>query len=361
MNQELSKFEKWLVKKNEQFYDPEFGTPDFFICLFCLFVLFFSNVFLELLYKSVSKEFKIPVFSIFAIVCFAIMFIYALCFIYVFSIKAINYIPFGNKEKRLEQINAFVESNRKENKAVALEPSFIDFLIVEVKENPQEFVRKYFNSSQSFVRSYLENLYANHELDLMFLKNTMLIPRKKEINPEDFKKILIAVKAIEIDIENSRFNKIYENVDWVEFPLESVVKLYTKGFNRTDYKSAMNLLAEPFVFEKIKNVNSFREICDKIEERTLPEWVNKLKSNHFEIEVLRTKNQYDQASIDFSNCVKTYYKSPSVIFLMKSIQNPVACVCLSMNGKLLEASGKSNQKLSHSIDLEIREVLSRIS
>lgn len=76
--------------------------------------------------------------------------------------------------KRNEQISTFMEANKV--KCLKKDStSFLESLISQIKENPQGFVREYFNNSQSFIRSYLEKAFMEGELDICFLKSLKIL------------------------------------------------------------------------------------------------------------------------------------------------------------------------------------------
>jgi len=296
------------------------------------------------------------------------------------AIDFLFYLPIGNKSGRVEELNHFIEANKEKiQEALAIKvarlnatpenrqrtptvkpKSLNELLEEEFLADPKVFVQTHFNNSQSFIRSFLEKAFDEGYVNRKFLISAYLVPRRKEINPESFKKILIAIYGSSDgeEISLSPRKDAFEN-SFVNYRLEQIESLFLKKFKYSDFKrvyeKVCNDLVVLEVFDSFQTIskNLFAKKGGYLEKKYL-----KIEKYNFSGRLLRFDDEYKKAGKQFSNCVAGYFSSSNNIVIFEdSDKNPVACVEVDSNGRIVQISGYNNRSISEDLKYEISQLL----
>jgi len=373
MSQELTKFEKWIVHRTEQayVYGYENNTKICFIGGFTALMFSLTN-----LLKNTNMMTKI-VFNICIIISITPMILSLLFGKFNFInltfrfFTKINNLPFGDRKRRIEEVASFIDAQielereriRSQKPETTEDLSNLSNMVKSFNENPQEFIRNNFNKNQSFIRFYLEKAFLDGSPQFKFIRNSLLVPKRKTINPESLKKILISLYSGAPYIQDSNFPKesFIEQI-FEKYTEQQIETLFCKRFETKEFE----IFWEQIHKDKVLNL----PICDSFREfgleskKIIPREILEMDLNVADLnpKLLKTKRDYDEASSIFSNCVKTYFDRQSYVVTYSGKDNrPVACVNFNNDKKILEMSGFRNASLDRSLKKKILDVFQKKS
>lgn len=120
--------------------------------------------------------------------------------------------------------------------------------------------------------------------------------------------------------------------------------MFCKRFNKRAFELFWLKSHGKFEFEKKINSNifnsfgDFEHVCNK----EIPEDIlaMNLTISNLNFKILKTKNDYNQASDLFSNCIRKYFHRDSFVVIYNSLENrPVACVNFNRNKEVIKCLG----------------------
>lgn len=369
----IGKFEKWIIHKNEQeklinyqyLVKKENWKVRFeFKLSFSLIIVLFGICLIFLIaFKSQAQILEQVFSNAFCVIFFLILFyensIFFKLLFYDFLLK----MPVGDRKKRIEEVDSFLEENmpkRNNNQTITKDGMVFDYEAF-IKD-PKLFVSTHFNSNQSFIRFYLEKAFDEGSVNVLFINSSLMIPKRKEINSESLKKILISIYSSEASADSSKFSEKYVNDLFSNYSESQIETLFCKKFKREDFSYFFSNV-EKFDYDKSQIHDSFTSICKSIKQKAMP---NFLKEFDFKIEglsykMLLTKQDYELASCDFSNCVRYYFdRVGSYIISYYKEKKPVAIIEVNEKGEILEINGYKNKPVDKVYYFKIIELFKKL-
>lgn len=243
----------------------------------------------------------------------------------------------------------------------SLEEIFLRSVEKELKENPKKWIEDRFNFSESLMRVFLERAFDNGELNKSFIINSHFIPRRRNMDINLLKSILISLgqKETSLGVSNLPNTEFMLNLIFKEYSDHQIANVYLRPFN-------VDILNQIMLNPKsVPVLKTFNEIYDALSYKvTINSYLNKIKEkkiqeSNFLIKVLKTKREYSEASKSFSNCVSSYFYMDDLdIICFYRDEKPFACVSLKENNEVCETRGYKNKNLSN---LEITEIKTAIN
>lgn len=206
-------------------------------------------------------------------------------------------------------------------------------ILNEYKSNPKKFCRNYLNKSGSgFLNFFKERAVIEGELNPDFIFYAVSIPKVKDLSIDSLRKILLAYQPLNLnaplDLETKFQNYSFRDIE----------RIFTTPFNRAF------LLKLPSGILPVEK--SFLSLEDALTEKDVPPKFktihNKIISN-FHFKVLLSKKDYEEAGINFINCLKNYFDHSVVVLTVHVGTKPLACISLK-DGKIQEIKGVNNQE-----------------
>lgn len=211
----------------------------------------------------------------------------------------------------------------------------------------KKFCEKYFAKSGSGLVSFIsERAIRNRDLNGDFLYYAVSVPRAKEMSVDRLRKILLAYQMLHLS------GPLNLEAAFSLYSLSDLETLFTNPYNRS------------YVLELHDKVNlpitrDFFALKEKLKEINLPPILKALDKKEIEgfiFKVLVTRNDYDWASNEFSNCARQYWDKHETLVLVYKKLEPIACV--SISGTVVgEIKGPHNRECYGHEEGFIRETL----
>lgn len=241
----------------------------------------------------------------------------------------------------------------------------------EFKVNPDLYLNTYFNSTPHFKRFFLERIKdAEGDVSKEKLAFFMMIPRLKSLPLDAVREIVLAANNLEYQVLPSSLFKEVQKLDlnyyFEKLSNEQIKMIFTRSFDAEEYMSLLLDLTRSKL--KLEPANQMRDLIDyapvqeeKRQERIKHKYLLNLEKIHrpgLRIKLLATKKDFDQASVDFSNCVRTYHSKPQsdVFTVYQNDKEPLACVEI-MHNKILQLKGVRNETPSLVIRTLVEDLL----
>lgn len=347
-----------LILSSFLILNPFFPEINFFklSLVFCFFG-FINSIFYLFFAVLQERKLKTDVVPEDSFLLFGSIFVFVIykSLIFLFFSKLIP-----NQEKRVEEIYRFINESALNqsfyydlyfHKKSEIE-SFKTSLKNSLNEGAKVFYSKHFTYSQSVFRSWIEKVYIEGRINENFLFHSLMIPRKREIDPESLKLIFVSLAQKEYLEFNFTSLEEVENISkkFKKMKVSKIVQLFSRPFDLQDFYSAIT--------NNIEGRDDMNHFFLFNEKTIINEALNTIESDLFQIKLLKSKMDYWVASEDFKNCLKDYFLSNSedVLVFYKN-NNPFACVSVDLFGKIGEISGYENRFVDYADQDLIKKII----
>jgi len=195
----------------------------------------------------------------------------------------------------------------------------------------------------------------------------MMIPRRKSLPIESLKQILSCLSYLQqttpiFDWTNpgteQKINYLFKN-----YTDKDITELFTRGTSSEDFLRLYNNLYQIQELPVLKTFNQLSMLfVDKpLINKQLIELKKHQLSNGAKFHFLLNYEDYKKASVEFSNCVHSYFDKSCDIITCYLGQDPLACISILKDGKIGEIAGYKNSPVSDKLEQEIKDLVLTLS
>lgn len=203
---------------------------------------------------------------------------------------------------------------------------------------PKDFAAKYFNkSSSNFINFLNDRTLVHGVIQENFLNFATSIPKVTEMSIDSLRKILINPVNHPILVSKEQLELIFQNYTTLQIERIFTNHLGKDRFNELQDLNKPALIYSNFILLLEGEVDNAKEISEKSQK------INNLVLGDFTIKVLRTQGDYNRASDDFSNCIRSYFDADGEVLTFSKEGQPEACVYV-VDQKIQEIRGFKNKE-----------------
>ena len=278
-------------------------------------------------------------------------------------------------EARSQELTEYYKTNAPP-KAQDTETTLKNKITNEFLSDIDLFMKTHLQFTTHYKRFLLERISKNGEIDSSRLFLLMLIPNVKTMPLDVLREITLSLNNLEVTLSSSEISrlmyaKVLVDTYFKKLSPTEIKSIFTRPYSARDY---LNLLLDTYDFELLTKQDPTFEPAITMQELVLnapstkenqrkrlkhPYLLNLYELNsRYEVKVLLSHSEFQNAGNTFSNCVASYYNTERSVFTLMQGSNPIACVEV-MGDKIVQCSGYKNNETTPEVTAYVKDLFKR--